>query len=175
MGDAFRRCQRGQPDRTFLFQPADRRDRGQAHVPEISPWPAAARRPRAPERAWPLAHRPEAAGTARRIARAVLAQWRVTDETAGTVLLTVSELVTNAVEHAEPPLHLRLSRAPDTRRVRIEVCDGGPAATEGGWTASRTRGEHGRGLQVIDRLTAAHGDRAEPERAVHWADVAVAA
>ncbi|MFF2147401.1 ATP-binding protein [Kitasatospora sp. NPDC058190] len=144
-------------------------------APHISPRPAAARRPRAPDRAWPLAHRPEAAKAARRIAQAVLAQWRVTDETADTVLLTVSELVTNAVEHAEPPLHLRLSRAPDTRRVRIEVSDGGPAATEGDWAAGCTRGEHGRGLRIIDRLTAAHGDRAEPGHAVHWADVAVAA
>jgi anti-sigma regulatory factor (Ser/Thr protein kinase) len=145
------------------------------HAPEISPWPPAARRPRAPDRVWSLAHRPEAAKAARRITRAVLAQWRVTDETADTVLLTVSELVTNAVEHAEPPPHLRLSRAPDTRRVRIEVCDGGPAAMEGDWAAGRAHGEHGRGLQIIDRLTAVHGARAESGRAIHWADVAIAA
>ncbi|MET8630187.1 ATP-binding protein [Kitasatospora sp. NPDC004669] len=145
------------------------------YAPNISPRPAAARRPRVPDRAWPLAHRPEAAGAAREITRAVLAQWRVADEAADSVLLTVSELVTNAVEHAEPPLHLELSRDPDTRRVHIEVRDGGPAATESDWAAGRTRGEHGRGLQIIDRLTAAHGDRAEPGHAIHWADVAIAA
>ncbi|MBV6701689.1 ATP-binding protein [Kitasatospora aureofaciens] len=145
------------------------------YAPNISPRQAAVRRTRASGHAWPLAHRPEAAKAARKITQAVLAQWRVADEVADSVLLTVSELVTNAVEHAQPPLHLELSRNPGTRRVHIEVCDGGPAATEGDWAASCTRGEHGRGLQIIDQLTAAHGDHAEPGRAVHWADVAIAA
>ncbi|WP_280677639.1 ATP-binding protein [Kitasatospora sp. MAA19] len=143
--------------------------------PTVSPRQAAVRRTRAPGHAWPLAHCPEAAKAARTITRVVLAQWRVADEAADSVLLTVSELVTNAVEHAQPPLHLELSRDPGTRRVHIEVRDGGPAATESAWAASRTRGEHGRGLQIIDQLTAAHGDRAEPGHAIHWADVAIAA
>ncbi|MFJ2188949.1 ATP-binding protein [Kitasatospora sp. NPDC087861] len=143
--------------------------------PTVSPRQAAVRRTRAPGHAWPLAHCPEAAKAARTITRVVLAQWRVADEAADSVLLTVSELVTNAVEHAQPPLHLELSRDPGTRRVHIEVRDGGPAVTESAWAASRTRGEHGRGLQIIDQLTAAHGDRAEPGHAIHWADVAIAA
>ncbi|MBB4928420.1 ATP-binding protein [Kitasatospora kifunensis] len=145
------------------------------YAPDISPWPAIARRSRSSGHAWTLAHRPEAAADARRITQAVLAQWRVADEAADSVLLTVSELVSNAVEHAEPPLRLRLSRAQGARRVRIEVCDGGPAAAQGDWAASCTRGEHGRGLQIIDRLTVAHGDRAELGHAIHWADVAIAA
>ncbi|MFJ2864157.1 ATP-binding protein [Kitasatospora sp. NPDC087314] len=144
------------------------------YAPDISPRPAVARRTRSSGHAWPLPHRPEAAGDARKITQAVLAQWRVADEAADSVLLTVSELVTNAVEHAEPPLDLRLSRAQGARRVRIEVRDGGPAAVEGDWAAGCTRGEHGRGLQIIDQLTVAHGDRAEPGHAIHWADVAIA-
>ncbi|SFG47468.1 Histidine kinase-like ATPase domain-containing protein [Streptomyces mirabilis] len=87
------------------------------------------------------------------------------------MLLTVSELVTNAVEHAQPPLNLDLSRDPGTRCVHIEISDGGPAVTDGDWAASCTRGEHGRGLEIIDQLTAAHGDRQEPGHAIHWADV----
>lgn len=145
------------------------------YAPDISPWPVMARRSPPSGHAWALAHRPEAAGDARKITQEVLAGWRVADDAADSVLLTVSELVTNAVEHAEPPLHLRLSRAQGARRVHIEVCDGGPAAAQGGWAASCTRGEHGRGLQIIDRLTVAHGDRAELGHAVHWADVATAA
>ncbi|MET7974246.1 ATP-binding protein [Streptomyces mirabilis] len=141
------------------------------YTPDSPAWHAAARRPQAPGGAWPLAHRPEAAGEARKITKRVLTRWRIADETADSVLLTVSELVTNAVEHAQPPLNLDLSRDPGTRRVHIEISDGGPAATDGDWAASCTRGEHGRGLEIIDQLTAAHGDRQEPAHVIHWADV----
>lgn len=141
------------------------------YTPDSPPWHAAARRPQASGGAWPLAHRPEAAGEARKITKRVLTRWRIADETADSVLLTVSELVTNAVEHAQPPLNLDLSRDPGTRRVHIEISDGGPAATDGDWAASCTRGEHGRGLEIIDQLTAAHGDRQEPGHVIHWADV----
>lgn len=99
--------------------------------------PRAATRPlRAAGSAWPLSHHPEAAGEARKITKEVLAQWKVAEEAADSVLLTVSELVTNAVEHAQPPLNLELSRDPGTRRVHIEVADGGPAATDGDWAAA---------------------------------------
>ncbi|MEU9207141.1 ATP-binding protein [Streptomyces sp. NPDC048415] len=141
-----------------------------AYAPALSPPQAATRPPRSGS-AWPLAHRPEAAGEARKITKEILAQWRVADEAADSVLLTVSELVTNAVEHAQPPLNLELSRDPGTRRVHIEVVDGGPAATDGDWAASCTPDEHGRGLEIIDQLTAAHGDHQEPGHAIHWADV----
>lgn len=134
--------------------------------------PRAATRPlRAAGSAWPLSHHPEAAGEARKITKEVLAQWKVAEEAADSVLLTVSELVTNAVEHAQPPLNLELSRDPGTRRVHIEVADGGPAATDGDWAAGGSPDEHGRGLEIVDQLTAAHGDRQEPGHAIHWADV----
>ncbi|GAA4930545.1 ATP-binding protein [Streptomyces coeruleoprunus] len=125
---------------------------------------------------WILAHRPEAVGEARRITERTLGRWHVCRETADDVLLVVSELVTNAVEHAMPPIALRLGGGdPSTGRVRVEVTDGGPAAREGEWAASCRDGEHGRGLYVVDRLAVAHGDRCETGRATHWADLAVAA
>ncbi|MFE5096364.1 ATP-binding protein [Streptomyces sp. NPDC056638] len=126
---------------------------------------------RSPVGTWTLAHRPEAAGEARKITKELLTRWSVAEDAADSVLLTVSELVTNAVEHARPPLHFALSRDPGTQRVHIEVSDGGPAAMDGDWAASCTPDEHGRGLAIVDQLTAAHGDREEPGRAVHWADV----
>ncbi|MFJ9855230.1 ATP-binding protein [Streptomyces sp. NPDC101150] len=151
------------------------------YTPEISPRQGATRYPSASDirqllgSVWLLAHRPEAAGAARKIARVVLAEWGVADEAAESVLLTVSELVTNAVEHAQPPLLLELSRDPGAQRIHIEVSDGGPALTEGDWAAGCTPDEHGRGLQIIDQLTAAHGDRDEAGHVLHWADVNVAA
>jgi anti-sigma regulatory factor (Ser/Thr protein kinase) len=128
-----------------------------------------------PALAWPLTHRPEAAREARQITKEVLARWQVADDPADSVLLAVSELVTNAVEHAQPPLNLRLSRDLRARRVHIEVSDGGPAATDGDWAASCTPDEHGRGLEIIDFLTTAHGDRLERGHAIHWAEVCATA
>ncbi|MFD3583091.1 ATP-binding protein [Streptomyces sp. NPDC058683] len=132
-------------------------------------------RARTPALAWPLTHHPEAAGEARQITKEVLARWQVANEPADSVLLTVSELVTNAVEHAEPPLNLRLSHDLRTHRVHIEVSDGGPAATDGDWAAGCTPEEHGRGLEIIGFLTTAHGNRLERGHAIHWADVCAAA
>ncbi|MCZ1013360.1 ATP-binding protein [Streptomyces noursei] len=141
------------------------------YTPEAPPRQGPARSPSTSVGTWTLAHDPEAAGEARKITKECLAQWSVAEDAADSVLLTVSELVTNAVEHARPPLNFGLSRDPGAQRVHIEVSDGGPAAMDGDWIGSCTPDEHGRGLEIVDQLTAAHGDRTEPGRAVHWADV----
>lgn len=124
---------------------------------------------------WTLAHRPEAAAHARKITEKVLRKWGVAPEAAASVLLVVSELVTNAVEHARPPTVLRLQREPDAGHVRVEVTDGGPATQQGDWAASCGDGEHGRGLHLIDLVTTAHGDAQERDHATHWADLTTAA
>lgn len=119
---------------------------------------------------WALPHRPQAAGAARGIARSVLGGWGVGEEAADQVLLVVSELVTNALEHALPPLVLHLDRVgEDTMHVEVE--DGGPAAVEGAWTASCSDDEHGRGSGIIDLLATAHGAQSYPGGAMHWADL----
>ncbi|MER7183303.1 ATP-binding protein [Streptomyces hyaluromycini] len=141
------------------------------YSPDARPRQGPARGPSASVGTWTLAHGPEAAGAARKITKELLTRWSVAEDAADSVLVTVSELVTNAVEHARPPVNFGLSRDPGTQRVHIEVSDGGPAAMDGDWAAGCTPDEHGRGLDIVDRLTAAHGDRAEPGRAVHWADV----
>ncbi|WP_329319852.1 ATP-binding protein [Streptomyces sp. NBC_01262] len=118
-----------------------------------------------------MAHGPRAPREARRIARGVLEEaWRVGGETVDAMLLVVSELVTNAVEHARPHLSLRLHREHADRRIWISLTDGGPAAREGAWTASCAADEHGRGMAVIAALSAAHGTSTHPDgRATHWA------
>ncbi|MGW1304692.1 ATP-binding protein [Streptomyces sp. NPDC002514] len=132
----------------------------------------AARHPSTLGAAWPLPHCPEAASDARRITKQLLAEWGVADGAADSVLLTVSELVTNAVEHGLAPVTFGLSRDSSTRQVHIEVADGGPAVAGRDWGADGADGEHGRGLTIVDHLTAAHGDRREPGHATYWADVA---
>lgn len=120
---------------------------------------------------WTLPHRPEAAGRAREIADTFLTAERVDPRTADRVLLVVSELVTNAVEHARPPMALSMRHDPAARHVLVEVADGGPARRHGEWAASCSDGEHGRGLHIVELVAAAHGNRPTAEGAVHWADL----
>ena len=122
-------------------------------------------------RTWTLAHHPEAAGQARTIAHDLLTRWGVSEEMADSVLLTVSELVTNSVQHARPPLSFGLDCGPADGYVHVEVADGGPAAAETDQATGLAADEHGRGLLIIDCLAGAHGDRQEAGRAVHWADI----
>jgi anti-sigma regulatory factor (Ser/Thr protein kinase) len=85
-------------------------------------------------------------------------------------LLVVSELVTNAVEHARPPVTLQLAR-PEEDILHIEVTDSGPASHEGPWTASCSDDEHGRGRAIVAALATAHGchTTAGDHASTHWA------
>jgi anti-sigma regulatory factor (Ser/Thr protein kinase) len=117
----------------------------------------------------PLEHRPEAAGAARRTTRTVLNGWRANHDVVEVALLVVSELVTNAVEHAQPPLALHLQRDEAKRRVWVAVSDAGPAVQDGPWTTSCTPEEHGRGLGIVDSLADAQGIQAHTPGTTHWA------
>jgi anti-sigma regulatory factor (Ser/Thr protein kinase) len=118
---------------------------------------------------WRLAHCRQAAEVAREITSAVLDDWQLCEGTTDAVLLVVSELVTNAVEHAQPPVTLHLHRERVGSRVWIGVSDGGPATREGDWTVSCTDDEHGRGLAIVDALAIAHGTVSHPGGTTHWA------
>ena len=85
-------------------------------------------------------------------------------------LLLVSELVTNAVEHARSGVLLVLER--DGRRLRVEVHDaGGPLP--GRSEASGPRDEHGRGLHLVEALAQDWGvEPGRPGKAV-WFELAL--
>jgi anti-sigma regulatory factor (Ser/Thr protein kinase) len=79
--------------------------------------------------------------------------------------LCVSELVTNALDHARPPYRLRLS-APE-HSLRIEVDDASaahPVVQTGEPSDAR-----GRGMFLVDRLAAARGGRGSASGQTAWA------
>ncbi|WP_441247747.1 ATP-binding protein [Kitasatospora sp. McL0602] len=121
---------------------------------------------------WRLPHRPESAGVARRVTHAALGAWGVGGDTVEQAVLVVSELVTNAVEHALPPVALHLSRPLPGGTLHIEVDDGGPAPQEGAWASSCAPEERGRGNTIVAMVAATHGHRPLPGGAAHWADLA---
>ncbi|MFC9429149.1 ATP-binding protein [Streptomyces sp. NPDC056987] len=127
----------------------------------------------------PLPHTPEAARRARRHTREVLALRRVGGESAATVELAVSELVTNAVRHGvcvcgctRGAVTLTLLRSPDGR-LRVEVAD--PARTPPRWPTGvasvDTEATEGRGLLLVAALASDWGDHAGPARGkVVWCE-----
>jgi anti-sigma regulatory factor (Ser/Thr protein kinase) len=111
--------------------------------------------------------------TARRAARAELERWGVPEEVCDDVVLIVSELVTNAIVHAVSDVVVcRLQGA--GAEVRVQVGAEGPSTSR---TDARPLGECGRGLVVVEALSAAWGvDVPVPGAGwTAWATVAVPA
>ncbi|KOV74786.1 hypothetical protein ADL00_00230 [Streptomyces sp. AS58] len=124
-------------------------------------------------RSWALPHRSRSVGAARDLARSAVEEWGLPADAADHVLLVVSELVTNAVEHATPPVVLHLDLLGDGV-MHIRVDDGGRSAEEGEWTSSCAPDEHGRGQHILDVLTLDHGTHDCRHGATHWARVPAA-
>ena len=80
------------------------------------------------------------------------------------VLLAVSELVTNAVEHAGTALELRAAVA--YGRVRVEVVDGSGDLPHQRQPAADALG--GRGLQLVEQIADTWGVEAFPQGKSVW-------
>ncbi|MFF0536146.1 SpoIIE family protein phosphatase [Streptomyces coelicoflavus] len=116
---------------------------------------------------WRLPARDDAAVRARELVSALLRQWRTRDGTRDSVLLLVSELVTNAVRHAGGPITVRLIR--DGPGLLCEVGDTGNGRPRLGRAGLLDDG--GRGLHVVHRLTTRWGVRWTETGKVVWAEV----
>ncbi|HEX4787740.1 MAG TPA: ATP-binding SpoIIE family protein phosphatase [Actinospica sp.] len=121
------------------------------------------RMPEADTAAWTLTARPTAVAQARDLIRDRLLGWGL-HGLADVVELLVSELVTNALRYGIAPFGLRLTR--DARNVMVEVSDGNP-------TVPRLRhvqvgDEGGRGLHLVDELSADWGVRSNPQGKTVW-------
>ncbi|MEU8781357.1 ATP-binding protein [Streptomyces sp. NPDC048637] len=95
---------------------------------------------------------------ARRIIRTELARWGLPEHVEIAELL-VSELVTNALQHAWGPLHLRMSHSPVDRTLRCDIADGRSAAPSADRPPARADEDHGRGLHLVDQLSTRWGAR----------------
>ncbi|MFJ8589679.1 ATP-binding protein [Streptomyces sp. NPDC093595] len=128
----------------------------------------------------PLDHGPLAPATARHAAQPILQAWGLSEDQVYDTLLVISELVTNAVTHALPPVVLHLHATTDgSGHVQVHVSDGGPqtapAATN--WAATRPDDEHGRGDTIITTLAHHTGTDHTPDTdglIDHWADIGAA-
>lgn len=102
---------------------------------------------------WELSAEPVAVGHARELAIGQLHKWGL-EELAFATELVVSELVTNAVRHAEGPLQLRLLR---DRTLICEVAD--TAHTSPHLRHAAVDDEGGRGLFIVAQLVHRWGTR----------------
>lgn len=101
---------------------------------------------------------------ARAATAGLVAEWHL-ETLSDDLALVVSELVTNAVLHGRPPLHLELQA--DDRRVTVAVADGSP---DGPLPRSADcDAEGGRGMPLIDILSAERGVRPQPPGKTVWA------
>ncbi|MEU2860837.1 SpoIIE family protein phosphatase [Streptomyces mirabilis] len=102
---------------------------------------------------WDLHADPAVVSQARRLVADQLAEWDL-DEVCFVTELVVSELVTNAIRHAVPPIELRLIY---DRNLICEVSDASNTAPH--LRRARTYDEDGRGLLLVAQLTQAWGTR----------------
>ena len=117
---------------------------------------------------WDTTPTPSELPAARRQATTALTGWDVRGEAAEPTLLVLTELLTNAVEHAHPPLRATLRLGGDF--VRVEVHD-----TAAEPPRSRPHEEEGRGhgVRIVAALAFRHGWTPDPHGKAVWADVPV--
>jgi PAS domain S-box-containing protein len=117
---------------------------------------------------WDLPADPAVVAEARKQVAAQLADWGLDDAEFVTGLV-VSELVTNAIRHAESPIQLRLIR---DRTLICEVSDGSSTAPH--LRKARAFDEDGRGLLLVAQLTERWGTRHTAHGKTIWAEQVLA-
>lgn len=105
---------------------------------------------------WDVAPDPSAVAMVGKDALGQLEAWGL-DDAAFVTELIVSELVTNAIWHAAPPIQLRLIHA---RSLICEISEASSTAPH--MRRARTYDEGGRGLLLVAQLTQRWGTRPTP-------------
>jgi len=114
----------------------------------------------------------DAPAVARAAAAGLCQQIGLTRERRQTLLLLVSELVTNAVLHSKalPGTPIRLRAAANRHRIRVNVHDGGPGFTPE--LRARSAAHGGWGLHLLDQQARSWGVDNEQGTLV-WFELAV--
>ncbi|MFJ8953518.1 ATP-binding protein [Streptomyces sp. NPDC102381] len=94
-------------------------------------------------------------GAIRRTTMACLGLWDMRGPLAENIVLTVSELVTNAIEHGEGDIALRVQCADD--ELQVAVTDGSPSPAS--LRAPNDDDDSGRGLLLVTALAERWGTR----------------
>lgn len=111
---------------------------------------------------------PSSAGDARRFVRGALERWGCVEDVVDTILLLLSEVVSNAILHARTELEVSVAARPG--RVRVEVVDGHAAPIRR--RTSTEDAQSGRGTELVEALAEAWGtDRLTSGKRV-WFEVA---
>ncbi|MEU0072985.1 SpoIIE family protein phosphatase [Streptomyces sp. NPDC006332] len=118
---------------------------------------------------WQIPPDPAMVASARKNAGRQLVDWGL-EEAVFVTELVVSELVTNAIRYAEPPIELRLIH---DRTLICEVSDGSTTAPH--LRRARTFDEGGRGLLLVAQLSQGWGTRQTTDGKIIWAEQALSA
>ncbi|MFI9009077.1 ATP-binding protein [Actinosynnema sp. NPDC053489] len=113
---------------------------------------------------------PASAGSsaqARQALSDVATAWGLSADVADDAALVVTELVSNAVDHATGPIGLTLARTESG--LRIEVADQSPARPEP--RPVRVDSARGRGLIIVAALSRAWGTEPTADGKVVWAEL----
>jgi anti-sigma regulatory factor (Ser/Thr protein kinase) len=105
-------------------------------------------------------------GNARRFLRRTLDGWGVDPETSDTAVLCLSELVTNAVIHADSGCAVQVVLEDDV--LTITVRDHGLPNAASGELVEEPLRVHGRGLQLVEALTTRWGSERDTVGATVW-------
>ncbi|MDX6349029.1 MAG: hypothetical protein QOF84_3819 [Streptomyces sp.] len=116
---------------------------------------------------WDLPADPAVVSEARKLAALQVAAWGLEDCMFVTELV-VSELVTNAIRHAAPPIRLRLIQ---DGALICEVSDSSSNSPH--LHRARVTDEGGRGLMLVAQLTERWGSRQTPTGKTIWAEQAI--
>ncbi|MGP3942614.1 SpoIIE family protein phosphatase [Streptomyces sp. 6N106] len=116
---------------------------------------------------WDLPSDPSVVSTARSLVTRQLTAWDMEEATFTTELIA-SELVTNAIRHAKPPVRLRLIRS---HVLTCEVSDG--SSTSPRLRHARTTDEGGRGLLLVARCSGRWGTRYTEDGKTVWVEQAL--
>jgi anti-sigma regulatory factor (Ser/Thr protein kinase) len=119
-----------------------------------------------------IAGAPDEVHLARQFVRSTLAAWGIDGDTLHTAVLCVRELVTNAIIHTKAGCEIRVLLHDGV--LTAQVRDAGPAVARPDTSRRDPLAVRGRGLQLVEALSARWGSELDPRGMTVWCELAVA-